>query len=240
MRQLTTGRSATSSTRTRTPITSAATSGSARQGADLRPRRRAGRRRPGRARRDHRARRDAEPDERARRGAGADAGRRVADVNVLRQAQGVLLQRRGRADHPPPVGAHRRRQRRVLPALRRDRRGRRLLDRQLPDHRPAARRQHHGRPRRAEPAARSRHRRREDRRRHDDRSRPRPHLGRSRPGRVPRHGDDHSRSHAGHGQPGDDAGAGAGCTADDGVRRSVRLRTRVVGRAVRRRPSFAA
>ena len=44
--------------------------------------------------------------------AGADAGGGVADVDVLGHAQGVLLQRRGRADRARAVGAHRRRQRR--------------------------------------------------------------------------------------------------------------------------------
>ena len=103
--------------------------------------------------------------------AGADAGGRVADADLLRHAEGLLLQRRGGAGDPPAVGAHRRRQRGVLPPLRRHRRGRRLLHRQLPDDRPAARRQHHRRARRAQPAARPRGVRREDRGRHDDRPR---------------------------------------------------------------------
>ena len=60
----------------------------------------------------------------------------LADANLLGHAQGLLLQRRGRAGDPPGGRAHRRRQRGVLPALRRDRRGRRLLHRQLPDDRP--------------------------------------------------------------------------------------------------------
>ena len=93
--------------------------------------------------------------------------------------------------------------------------------------------------RRAEPAARPRRVRREDRGRHDDRARPRPHLGRSRPGGIPRHDDHHPRPRAGHGEPRPDAGAGAGGPPDDGIRRPLRQRARLVRRRSSSKPSTA-
>ena len=83
-----------------------------------------------------------------------------------------------------PRGAHRRRQHRLLPQVRRGGHRRHLPDRQLPGDRPAARRVGAGRDRRPEPRARSWPCRRITRRAVRSSFRPRPHRRRVRRARV--------------------------------------------------------
>ena len=71
-----------------------------------------------------------------------DSRRRVAHQHLHRQGQEAVLQRRGRAHHPRAGRAHRRRQHRVLPPLRRDQHRRHLQHHQLPRHRRRQRRHH--------------------------------------------------------------------------------------------------
>jgi glyoxylase-like metal-dependent hydrolase (beta-lactamase superfamily II) len=71
------------------------------------------------ARRDHRARERAQPAERAAAAGQQPCRSAVADRDLLRQEARVPVQRRGGADHPRAEGAHRRRQRGVLPQERR-------------------------------------------------------------------------------------------------------------------------
>ena len=129
------------STRTSIPITSAATRRSPRPAA-----------RPAAASPTiHRARKRAEPDERAGRQAGRDGPRRLADRHVLPRGEGHLLQRRSGDALPRCGGAHRRRHHRVLPPLGCRGRRRHLRDHELSGHRCGERRQRPGRDRRPEP-----------------------------------------------------------------------------------------